>query len=203
MSTVDMGTYRRLEMIRDGTPDDGVTLGEILEGLHERAFGFFLLLLALPCTVPFLYGLPQVVAFPLLLVSVQLMMGRRAPWLPESLSARRVGRHHLEKLLSSTRRAFTVLEYFSRPRISALSMPPLDRFVGLCLVLFSLSIMVPFPLTNTVPGIAIGIIAVGMIERDGLFVLAGTVLGIVWVGLLVIGGAQLIQFLFAFLRGLI
>jgi hypothetical protein len=58
------------------------------------------------------------------------------------------------------------------------------------MVIFSLSVLVPLPLTNSTPGVAIAIIGVGMIERDGLLVVLGTILGTVWIGLLVLlGGA--------------
>ena len=47
---------------------DKVTLHWVLTQLHERAFGLFLLILALPCCIPFLYGIPQVVSLPLMFV---------------------------------------------------------------------------------------------------------------------------------------
>ena len=73
----DMAISDRLAQLVTETDDDTVTLDWILEQLHERAFGLFLIILALPCCIPFLYGVPQVVALPLMFVSVQIALGRR------------------------------------------------------------------------------------------------------------------------------
>ena len=48
------------------------------------------------------------------------------------------------------------------------------------------------------PGIAVALAAVGLIERDGLFVLLGIVGGLIWVALLFIGGPALIYFVVDF-----
>lgn len=70
--------------------DDGprATLGDVLNRLDERAYGFLLLLLALPCCLPFVYLLPQIVALPMLALAGQLAAGRRHPWLPKTLEKR-------------------------------------------------------------------------------------------------------------------
>ena len=60
-------------------------------------------------------------------------------------------------------------------------------------MLFSASILVPLPGTNTVPGIAVVIIAVGLLERDGLYVLAGSLIGTVWIATLIFAGATLVS----------
>lgn len=61
-----------------------------------------------------------------------------------------------------------------------------------------LSILVPLPLTNTVPGIGVALVAVGLIERDALFVVMGLIAALVWVAILVIGGPALIYFIINF-----
>jgi hypothetical protein len=189
----EVGAHGRLAALLEASPPEGLTLGEVLDGLHERAFGIFLLLLALPCCIPFLYGVPQAVALPLLVVAGQMVLGYRSPWLPDRFRGRRVSRAQLERIVTASRPWLRSVEVVLRPRLSALSRPPLDRLVGLALVLFGASILVPLPLTNTVPGIAVAVVALGLIERDGLPILGGVVLGVVWIGLLVVGGAELIR----------
>ena len=73
----------------------------------------------------------------------------------------------------------------------ALTRVPLDRVVGLALVLFSASILVPLPGTNTVPGFAVVLVAMGLLQRDGLLVLAGSLIGTAWIASLVFAGATL------------
>ncbi|MEL6318147.1 MAG: exopolysaccharide biosynthesis protein [Pseudomonadota bacterium] len=143
-----------------------------------------MLVLALPCAVPFLYGVPQVMSLPLLFVSGQLVAGRRTPWLPEKLARREVSVASLREIHRRAEPWLRRVEVILRPRLQLLSRPPLDRLVGVVLVICSLSIMVPLPLTNTTPGIAVALIALGFLERDGLVIAGASALGLAWVSFL-------------------
>lgn len=174
---------------------DTVTLGWILTQLHERAFGLFLLILALPCCIPFLYGIPQVVSLPLMFVSAQIALGRRVPWLPDRLATRAISTSGLGSLAHRARPWLRRIEALSHPRLGPLTRPPMDRLVGVALVVFSASILVPLPGTNTVPGFAVVVVAMGLVQRDGLLVILGTVLGTAWIATLVFAGATLASIL--------
>ncbi len=191
----EMPISRRLFQLAEDAEGDSATLDWLLGQLHERAFGLFLLILALPCCIPFLYGIPQIVALPLMFVSVQILFGRTSPWLPERLGARDVSKAGLQSLAERAKPWLERLEAVSRPRLGALTHPPVDRIVGLALVLFSASILVPLPGTNTVPGIAVVIISTGLLQRDGLLVLGGTVIGTVWIATLILAGATVVTLL--------
>ena len=183
----------RLTQLAEEAKGDAVSLYWILEQLHERAFGLFLLVLALPCCIPFLYGVPQVVALPLMFVSGQILIGRTSPWLPQKLGARTVTAEALARLAAKAGPWLRRIEALSHPRIVALTRAPADRVVGLALVLFSASILVPLPGTNTVPGIAVVVVAMGLLQRDGILVLLGALLGTAWIASLVFAGATLVS----------
>lgn len=193
----DLAISEQLAQLAKDAPTQTVTLDWVLERLNERAFGLFLLVLALPCCIPFLYGIPQVVSLPLMLVSVQILLGRRTPWLPTNLGARTVTQDGLQNLAERAGPWLRKIESLSRPRLTSLSRPPMDRLVGLGLVLFSASILVPLPATNTVPGIAVVIISMGLLQRDGILILLGLLAGTVWIATLIFAGATVI----ALLRG--
>ncbi|WP_299282096.1 exopolysaccharide biosynthesis protein [uncultured Tateyamaria sp.] len=189
----DMAISDRLAHLAADATGEVVSLDWILTQLHERAFGLFLLILALPCCIPFLYGLPQIVALPLMFVSFQILAGRRVPWLPAKLAARTVSAQGLETLSRRAAPWLKRIEAVSRPRLAALTLAPMDRIVGLCLVLFSASILVPLPGTNSVPGLAVVIVAMGLLQRDGILVIVGSILGIAWIGTLLFAGATLVS----------
>jgi hypothetical protein len=189
----DMAISDRLAQLVSDAKGETVTLDWILGQLHERAFGLFLLILALPCCIPFLYGLPQIVALPLMFVAAQILLGRRVPWLPGKLSARTVSAEGLGTLSRRSAPWLKRIEAVSRPRLTALTNAPVDRLVGLVLVLFSASILVPLPGTNTVPGLAVVIVAMGLLQRDGVLVLLGGALGTAWIATLVFAGATLVS----------
>ena len=171
-----------------------ISLGDLSDGMEERAFGLLLLLLALPCGLPFVYGLPQLVALPMLVLVYQIASGRRSPWLPETLRKRKLPVQSFLKLVANTRRYAGWLERLAHARLISMTSPRGMRLVGVLLLIPCASILVPLPLTNTVPGIAVAVAAVGLIERDGVFVGLGIVGGLIWVVLLVIGGPALVYF---------
>ena len=47
------------------------------------------------------------------------------------------------------------------------------------------------PGTNTVPGFAVVIVSMGLLQRDGVMVILGSILGTAWIATLVIAGATL------------
>ena len=187
----DMTISDRLETLARDANGVSVTLDWILAQLHERAFGLFLLILALPCCIPFLYGIPQVVSLPLMFVAAQILLGRQSPWLPSRLRIRTVASKDLETLAQRAGPWLRRIEAISKPRLTALTHAPADRIIGAALVLFNASILVPLPGTNTVPGIAVVVVAMGLLQRDGVLVLLGTLLGTVWIATLIFAGATL------------
>lgn len=187
----EMAISRRLSKLAEDAEGDAVTLDWLLEQLHERAFGLLLLVLALPCCIPFLYGIPQIVALPLMFVSAQILLGRTSPWLPAKLGAREVSKDGLKGLADRAEPWLKRIEAISRPRLTMLTRAPLDRLVGIALVIFSASILVPLPGTNTVPGFAVVVVSMGLLQRDGILVLVGTLIGTAWIATLIIAGATL------------
>jgi len=175
------------------------TLGAVLEELDERAFGLLLLLLALPCCIPFLYGLPQLVALPMLALCGQLIAGRHVPWLPARLRARDFAIADFQTVLTRSARYIGWVERLAHARLLPLTSHLGSRIVGLLLFVPTASILVPLPSTNTVPGIGVAITSVGLIERDGLLIIGGLLVGFIWVGTLVFFGVEGL----AYIKGLI
>ena len=118
-----------------------------------------------------------------------------------------ISRDNLERMARGGRKWFGWLEALARPRLTWLSGPTAERIVGAVFVLFCASILVPLPATNTTPGIALAIAALGLLTRDGLLVLAGLILGTAWITLLVtlflVFGDAAIDILKDFIRSLL
>ena len=186
-TTPDRTLLQTIELLADAAPEEGFSLREIFDRLDESAFGAGLFLLALPCCIPFLYGVPQVVALPMLALAFQMVIGREEPWLPAKLAARKIDRKGLTQMAQGGRKWFGWIESIIRPRLSFITGRNSERVIGLFLFVFSASILVPLPLTNTVPGMAVAVTAFGLMQKDGLAVMGGIVLGTFWVGALITG----------------
>jgi len=180
------GAYSEDEQSEEAT----ASLGDVLDRLDERAFGFLLLLLALPCCLPFVYLLPQIVSLPMLALAGQLAAGKHHPWFPEKIKARRFEINDFRKVLTRSERYVGWVEKIARPRLKFVTGPIGARIVGFLLLAPTASIMVPLPSTNTVPGIGVAVASLGLIERDGVLVIVGLILGFLWVGLLLFFGLE-------------
>ena len=160
-------------------------LGDLVTALDERAFGLLLLVFALPCCIPILYGIPQIVALPMLALTGQIAAGRQSPWLPEALANRRFDAGAMKGVVRRAQRYVGWAERLARPRLTGLTEGVGLRVVGALLLVPCASILVPLPSTNTAPGIGVAVASVGLIERDGLLVLGGLLFGLAWVAFLV------------------
>ena len=170
-----------IEAMAAEAPEQGFSLRQIFDRLDERAFGAALFILALPCCIPFLYGVPQVVSLPMMALAVQMVAGREEPWLPQKFGQRMIDRKGLTRTAKGGRKWFGWLEKIARPRLTFLMAGSGERVIGLFLVFFCASILVPLPSTNTVPGIGVAIVAFGLMARDGLLVILGSIIGTAWI----------------------
>lgn len=161
---------------------EGLTIREVLDRLDERSFGLLIVILAIPCLVPGLYGVPQVVGLVILLLAAQILIGRHEPWLPGAMLDRRISKGWLKTMADFADKRLRWTERVSRPRFKVLATGPGERLAAAFMIVATLTIVIPF--TNTVPSVALTLLAVGLIQRDGLFVGAGAALTTAWLGFL-------------------
>ena len=97
------------------------------------------------------------------------------PWLPAINSQRSLLRSDFQALIRRILPWLVRAERLLRPRYAVLSTPPIENVIGLLCLLLSVTLALPIPLGNTLPALAIGILALGVLEKDGLWGLAGLV----------------------------
>lgn len=172
-------THPRAERLSDilarlAAPASGsVTLGEVLSAVGERSFGALLVILAIPNMVAGLIpGLSILLGLPLLLVSVQLLLGADRPWLPRRLARLEIERADLRRIVERTRKSLRRLERALRPRLEFMTASWAERLIGLGCVALSILVFLPIPFANLVPATGILLFGFSMLERDGLVALA-------------------------------
>ncbi|MDZ4876968.1 MAG: hypothetical protein CLLPBCKN_006403 [Chroococcidiopsis cubana SAG 39.79] len=158
---------------------DEVCLRDLFDEMGERAFGPTLLLCALPEALPLpIAGISALVAMPLLLVSGQLVLGYQQPKLPDLLLEQRFKKEHCEQVISGAIPFLEKLEGFVEPRWSFFTSPEAERCVGALLLILGFIIALPIPFGNMLPAIAIVLICLGLIEKDGLIIaISGLIVG--------------------------
>ncbi|MFH7028625.1 MAG: exopolysaccharide biosynthesis protein [Heteroscytonema crispum UTEX LB 1556] len=146
-----------------------LTLEDILAETSERGFSLVIALLVLPFLFPMPPGLTGPFGGACLLLSMQMVLGRRSPWLPKKIARYKFPRPFAEILLQNLRHLTRVLEKIARPRLAKIAENPLTwRFNGLCISWLALLLILPVPLTNPIPTVGILLLAVATIESDGL-----------------------------------
>jgi hypothetical protein len=136
------------------------------------------LLLALPFITPIpLPGLSVPFGLAIALIALRLSLGQR-PLLPKSLQRRELPAGFIGKVFTFAEKVLRFLEKFLRPRLTVLTDTPLLQQLHAVLMLvaaLSLLLPLPIPFTNSFPAWAILLLAAGLLERDGVFILAGYV----------------------------
>ena len=155
-----------------------ISVADLLFALRDRALAALLLIFALPNVVPVPPGTSALLGAPLLFLAAQLALGRR-PWLPKLIADRSMPRSHFAALASRAAPWLARAERLLRPRWVVLCRPPAEYGVGLLCLLLALIVFLPIPLGNMLPALAICLFALGILERDGAWVLAGLVTGVV------------------------
>ncbi len=176
----DRKTSELLEEIIHSIKDEHVTLRDLLAMMGESGLLLLCALLSLPFLFPVsIPGVSTVFGAGIVLISAAITFNR-LPWLPGKLADRRLESGRLKPVLE---RGVTMLRRFDRffkPRLTGLaSGAVVNRINGLVLMGAGLLLMAPLgliPFSNTLPGIAILLLAAGISQRDGLVVLAGYVM---------------------------
>ena len=163
-----------------------MTLGEIVDFLHERGFGVLLFLFSLPMALPLPVppGINVILATPLLFLTFQLVYGAKKPWLPEKARQKEFSKESFDKIVAQSTPWLNRLSWFIRPRLGFITQGWISHLVGVFGLIFALCVCIPIPLTNTVPSFAILLMAVGLLMRDGLAIIGGMVIGSVWITIL-------------------
>jgi len=175
-------------LTRLAEPESGsVTLGELRAAAGDRSFGALLVLLAIPNMVAGLIpGLSILLGLPLILVSLQLLVGADRPWLPRRLARLEIPRADLRRIVGRVQPFLQRLERALKPRLEFLMAPWAERLIGLACLVLSLFVFLPIPFANLLPATGVLLFGFSLLERDGLMALAAV--GAVWISAALFGG---------------
>jgi hypothetical protein len=155
-------------------PHDRIGLGDLMLALRERGFGILLIALAIPNFVPLpIPGPSAVFGIATAIFSMQLLMGCERPWLPNRLRKLSVARADFAGMIGRALPHLRRWERILHPRLPGLVSPLWERVVGLVCLMLSILIALPIPFTGIPLAVPIIAMALGIIGRDGLFIVGG------------------------------
>ena len=173
-------TSELLEDVIKSIDGEFITLRQLLAVMGENG----LLLLCGLMSLPFLFpvsipGVSTVFGAGIVLIGVAVTLNT-LPWLPGALADRRLESAKLRPVLERGVRALRKIDKFFKPRLSALTATGLmNRVNGLAIIAAGVLLMAPLgfiPFSNTLPGVAVLLLSMGVSQRDGLIVLGGYVM---------------------------
>ena len=151
-----------------------LTVADLTMETAERGFALGIGLLVLPFLLPMPPGLTTILGGASLLLSVQMVLGRRSPWLPRRIAQYQFPQKMARQLLSPLNRLSRWVERIAQPRWAGLTQHPLIwQINGLCFVWLTLLLMSPIPGTNPIPTVGILILVIATLEEDGLLLCIG------------------------------
>ena len=156
-----------------------VTVGDILEAVGTRSFAPLLMLTGTLLVSP-LSGIPlfpTTMALVVLLVSVQMLVGRRHFWLPSWLLTRALRRQSLLRGIDWLQRPCAIIDRYLQPRFTYLVGRSSQAFIALLclLIVVMMPVMELIPFSSSIAGIALCAFGLALVALDGLMVLVGYV----------------------------
>ena len=193
--------------LRTRSGERAVTLREVLYTLGGRGYLLLVLLLALPFITPIpLPGLSTPFGLAIALIALRLSLGQR-PLLSKNLQRKELPAGFIGKVFLLAEKVLRFFEKFLRPRLTYLTDTPLlAQLHAVLMLLAALTLLLPLPIpfTNSFPAWTILLVAAGLLERDGFFILAGYVVfaaGVLYFVFLGEAATALVQQLMQWLKG--
>lgn len=179
----------------DAIHGDTVTLRELMDAVGEQGLLLLCAFAALPFLIPIsIPGVSTVFGAAIVMFAVAVTLNRM-PWLPKRILDRRLDAKKLLPVLRKGVRIVSRIDDWVRPRAPAMTAARMRVINGSVLVFGGVLLMSPFgliPFSNTAPAVGILLLAIGMIQRDGVFVALGwlgTVLTVAYFGGLIYAAA--------------
>ncbi len=177
-----------------------VRLADLVAALEDRAFGLLLLIFSLPNaiglgTIP---GVSTIFGLPQIFLAVQMALGLERPWLPRVLLEKGIARADFLAMVEKSTPYLLRVEKVLRPRWLVMSSYAAERALGLVFVVLAGVVSLPILFGNQPPAVAMVLISLGVIERDGVFVVIGLVAAVVAVaivGAVIAGGLAVVLLL--------
>jgi hypothetical protein len=153
-------------------PGERITVEQLLEPLKRRAFGFLLLLLAIPNFIPVPVGIGGIMGVLVVGLGLEMLIGLEQPWIPGFLKRRTMSRDGLLRFLDRIAPFSGRLEKACKPRFQRLTRRPFTFISGAVMILVGLLLALPIPFTNYLFGGMLVAFAFALVERDGALLLA-------------------------------
>jgi hypothetical protein len=172
-----------------------VTFQRILQVLGERAFGIALLFFSLPSALPFsaIPGISFIFSVPIALFACQMIVARKTLWLPKIIAERTIHHKTISRVIHTSVPYLIKIEYFLKPRWAFMTGRFMEIIIGIIIFCLAIFLMLPIPFSNFIFAGLLIIFSLGLIEKDGAFLIAGMLGTVLYVSFIYVFIAALIK----------
>lgn len=157
-----------------------VSVQMIRNALADRSLATFLTITCLMNLLPFPPGTTLILGVPVILVALQMVWGSPTVWLPKFFLNMSLSDESFNKLTIKIVPRLQKLERWLRPRWWPFSTNKLaERVIGIFALIIGIFVFVPVPGSNWLPALSGAICGLALSQRDGKWLAAGVVLGVV------------------------
>ena len=182
-----------VELERWLAQDQPKTIGSLTDVIAEKSLALVVMLLLFPSALPLpTGGVTHLLELAALLVTLEMIIGRRELWLPRRLNQHEFGDTVTGKAVPAIIRRVRWFERWTRPRLAALiDTRVAQSLLGVFIFVFVLGALLapPFSGLDTLPSLGVVIVCLGIIFSDVVVVALGMLAGVAGIALVIAIGS--------------
>lgn len=171
---------RRLSRVFEelaGNAHGSVTVEQLRQALGDRSFATLLVFFSCLNMLPLPPGSTLVLGIPLILLSIQMVLGSRTVWLPRFVLRKSLTADSFRHMSGRLVPRIKWVEKLIRPRYWPFARDHADRIIGLIALILSIAVTLPIPLGNWFPAFSCALVGLALSERDGVLLGVAVVSG--------------------------
>ena len=167
------------------TPDAKLTCGMLVEVIGIKSHVLTTFIFSLLNLLPGPPGYNFIVSLIIIALMVMMIRGHEIR-LWGFIGRRQLPVNLLVRLLGILAKLIDLIARLSSPRLVWFTGPAALPVIGIFIVGMGIAMLPPLPFGNMVPSIGVAMVCIGVLNRDGLMVLAGVVTGLVGLAAIVV-----------------
>jgi hypothetical protein len=176
-----------LDALRVASNGQPITFQKLIDVLGDRGHAVVILLFSAPFIFLPIPGLSTAIGLGICVLSVALIFNRQ-PWLPGFIAKRSLSPDGLDRIVRAVNGVLKRLERFVKPRLLFVTTGFGHRIAGISMLAAAIAFGLPGPPGNNIPpAVCMTVLALGLLERDGVLTIVGHVLTwLLWIAMIVL-----------------
>jgi hypothetical protein len=165
---------KRLRETAAALPSERVSMQTLAQAHGQAAHGTLLLLMAALCLLP-VPGVGTVLGLGLVALAIAMWRGHSSASLPRRVAELELSRHWAQRVLGLLASAYSTAGRFAKARLLHLASADKQSWTAAAIGVMAVIVVLPIPFGNVLPALAMMLIGLGLVFRDGVAVLLGLV----------------------------